>query len=248
MNLISYPRTAAELAELLKLGMSEVLRLLRENKLRVNLRGFLSYLFKTKNDDPEFVANANQSLLSWYEQRIQSGTGPAALAYHVSGVRALHGFTIQRVSYVRKLDRKQYKRERKNEFKSVRKAWAKEIAVKHASELEGAGIPKAEITRMAETGKLPTGYHVHHRVPLDDGGSNAYDNLILIRDDVEHRAVHGYYNPGEQRIVRLNYGETGEVALPMPPADTIVYPNIAKGYVSEPVPNVEFLRIFDEHR
>lgn len=245
MNFISYPRTAAELAELLKLGMSEVLRLLSENKLRVNLRGFLSYFFKTKNDDPDFLTGANESLLNWYEQRVQSGTGPAALVYHASGVRALHGFTIQRISYVRKLDRQQYKRERKSEFKSVRKAWAKEMGLKRAAELEGAGIPKVEITRMAETGKLPTGYHVHHRVPLDDGGSNDYDNLILIRDDVEHRAVHGYYNPGEQRIDRLSYGEVGDVALPMPPADTIVYPNIAKGYVSEPVPNVDFLGIFE---
>jgi len=245
MHFISYPRTAAELAELLKLGMSGVLRLLRENKLRVNLRGFLSHFFKTKVDDPDFIASANERLLSWYEQRIQSGTGPAALVYHASGVRALHGFTIQRVSYVRKLDRQQYKRERKNEFNAVRKAWVKEIGVKHASELEGAGITKAEITSMVETGKVPTGYQVHHRVPLDDGGTNAHDNLILIRDDVEHRAVHGYYNPGEQRIDRLDYGEAGEVALPMPPADTIVYPNIAKGYVSEPVPNADFLGIFE---
>lgn len=245
MHFISYPRTAAELADLVKLGMSEVLRLLRENKLRVNLRGFLSYFFKTKNDDPDFIASANESLLNWYDQRVQSGTGPAALVYHATGVRALHGFTVQRISYVRKLDREQYKHERKKEFNVVRKAWVKEIGAKHASELERAGIPKAEIARMVEIGKVPTGYQVHHRLPLDDGGTNEHDNLILIRDDVEHRAVHGYYNPGEQRIDRLNYGEAGEVALPMPPTDTIVYPNIAMGYVSEPVPNVDFLGIFE---
>lgn len=245
MNFISYPRTAAELAELLKLGMSEVLRLLRENKLRVNLRGFLSYFFKTKNDDPAFISSANEKLLTWYAERLESGTPPAALVYHRTGVRALHGFTIERISYARKFDRQQYEREREQEFRTIRPAWIREIGGKHAVELEVAGISRANVTRMVETGKAPLGYHVHHRIPLDDGGTNAYDNLILIRDDVEHRAVHGYYNPGEQRIDRMSYGETGEVALPMPPADTIIYPNIAMGYVSEPVPNVEFLGIFE---
>jgi hypothetical protein len=245
MHFITYPRTAAELADVLKLGMSEVLKLLRENKLRVNLRGFLSYFFKTKKDDPDFIVGANESLISWHEQRLESGTAPAALVYHASGVRALHGFTIERVSYVRKLDRRQYKRERKAEFNAVRKDWLKEIGIKYASVLSDAGIPDAEIVRMAQTGKGPTGYHVHHRLPLDDGGTNEYANLILIRDDVEHRAVHGYYNPGEQRINKMSYGEAGDVALPMPPADTIIYPNIAMGYVSEPVPNVDFLGIFE---
>jgi len=248
MHFISYPRTAAELAELLKLGMSEILRLLRENKLRINLRRFLGYLFKTKRDDPSFIADANEKLLSWYEERIQNGTGSAALVYHPRGVRILHGFTIQRVNYERKLDRQQYQYEREREFAAVRKRWIKEIGIKHAFELKAAGISKAEITDMVKTGKGPTGYHVHHRVPLDDGGTNAYDNLILIRDDIEHRAIHGYYNPGERRIELMKYGEAGEVALPMPPADTIVYPDIAKGYVSEPVPNVEFLETLNGHR
>lgn len=245
MHFISYPRTAAELADLLKLGMSEVLRLLSENKLRVNLKGFLSYFFKTKSDDPTFISNANEKLLNWYAARLEGGSAPAALVYHRTGVRALHGFTIERVSYVRKLDRQQYKFERKKEFEAIRPAWIREIGTKQAAELEAAGISRVDIARMVETGKVPLGYEVHHRLPLDDGGTNAYDNLILMRDDVEHRAVHGYYNPGEQRIKRMSYGEDGDVALPMPPADTIVYPNIAKGYMSEPVPNVKFLEIFE---
>lgn len=245
MHFISYPRTAAELAATLQLGLAEVLRLLRERKLRVNLRGFLGFFFKTKKDDPEFIENANEKLLTWYAERIESGNHPAALVYHPTGVRALHGFTIQRITYERKLDREVYRRERRYEFVVARKAWIKEIATQRAAELEGAGISLEAIARMVETGKAPAGYHVHHRLPLDDGGTNAVNNLILIRDDVEHRAVHGYYNPGEQRIDQMAYGQKGEIALPMPPEDTIIYPNPALGYVSEPVPNVEFLEIFE---
>lgn len=245
MHFISYPRTAAELAEALQLGMAEILRLLRERKLRVNLRGFLGFFFKAKRDDPAFVAQANEKLLTWYAERIKSGDRPAALVYHPTGVRALHGFTIQRIAYERKADREAYRHERRYEFVVARRAWIKEIATYRASELAGAGISPEAIARMASTGKTPAGYHIHHRLPLDDGGTNAFDNLILIRDDVEHRAVHGYYNPGEQRIDQLAYGQTGEVALPMPPHDTIIYPNPAVGYVSESVPNVEFLEIFE---
>jgi hypothetical protein len=244
MHFISYPRTAAELADLLKLGMSEVLRLLRENKLRVNLKGFLSHFFKSKSDDPVFVATANEKLLGWYAQRLEDGMSPAALVYHKTGVRALHGFTIERISYTRK-DRTRYKQERNGDFEAIRPAWIREIGAKHATELEAAGISQADIVRMVETGKAPLGYQVHHRLPLDDGGTNAYDNLILMRDDVEHRAVHGYFNPGEQRIKRMSYGEDGDVALPLPPKDTIIYPNIAKGYLSEPVPNVAFLEVYE---
>jgi hypothetical protein len=245
MHFISYPRTAAELAELLQLGMDEIVRLLRENRLRVNLRGFLGHFFKSKKNDADFVERANARLLAWFQARSDSGRGAAALVYHHTGVRALHGFTIERIPYLRKADRTVYKRERKDDFPKMRKAWLMRIAVANAAELEGAGISREDIDRMAATGKPPEGYQVHHRLPLDDGGTNAFDNLILMRDDVEHRAVHGYYNPGEQRIDQLKYGEQGEVALPLPPADTVVYPNEAMGYAAERVPNVEFLEIFN---
>lgn len=245
MHFISYPRTGAELAALLQLGMDEVLRLLHANKLRVNLRGFLRFFIKSKKHDPVFVARANEKLLAWFQARGEGGHGPAALVYHHTGVRALHGFTIERVAYCRKADRAVYVQERERDFPGVRKAWLMAIASTHAAELEGAGIARQDIAVMAATGKAPEGYQVHHRMPLDDGGTNAPSNLVLIRDDVEHRAVHGYYNPGEQRIDQLKYGEQCELALPMPPADTVVYPNPALGYAAERVANVEFLEIFN---
>lgn len=244
MHFISYPRTAAELAATLRLGFDEILRLLQQKRLRINLRGFLSYFFKSKRHDELFIQQANEKLLTWFTKRVEQGEGPAALVYHATGVRALHGFTIKRITYERKADRNAYKSQREKDFSRVRKAWLKKIAVSAAKELEAAGIPKDKIETMAREGKTPEGYQVHHRLPLDNGGDNNYANLIMIRDDVEHRAVHGYYNPGEQRIEQLQYGESGEVALPMPPADTVVYPNPARGYIAEPVPNVRFLELF----
>lgn len=243
-HFISYPRTAAELADTLKLGMEEILRLLRERKLRVNLRVFLRSFFKSNKGDRGHVIDANEKLLAWYANRLERGGSAAALVYHHTGVRALHGFTIQRITYERKADRSRYQAEREREFHVVRKGWIKEIATHRADELKGAGFSAEMVADMVRTGKPPQGYQVHHRIPLDDGGTNAHNNLILIQDNVEHRAVHGYYNPGEQRIKDLAYGDISDVALPMPPEDTVVYPNPSLGYVAEPLPNVEFLEIF----
>lgn len=248
---ISYPRTAAELRSALSLGYHEVLRLLRAKKMRVNLRGFLRHLFKENQHDDASIDQLNKKLVSWQEARDRAGQPCAALVYHHTGVRVLHGFTVNMVKYERKADRAVYIDERGREFTQARKTWLKTIASTHAQELRLAGLPLAEIEKMARFGKAPSDangkpYQVHHRIPLDDGGTNDPANFILMRADVEHRAVHGYYNPAELRIDRLAYGESAEVALPMPPSDTLIYPNPALGYVAEIAPHADFLDIYHE--
>jgi hypothetical protein len=252
MGFISYPRTAAELRAVLSLGYKEVVRLLRTKDLRVNLRAYLRHIFKENQYDVDEIDNLNKKLLDWQERRIDAGLPNAAIVYHHSGVRLLHGFSFKMISYERKADRAVYQKEREKEFEPIRKAWLKEIAVKYARELEDAGIPRSEISRMEKYGKAPLdangkAYQVHHRLPLDDGGTNDQKNFILIRNDVEHRAVHGYYNPAELRIDRLEYGGVADVALPMPPEDTIIYPNPALGYVTEIVPHADFIEIYHEY-
>lgn len=242
----TYPRTAAELRALLSLGLDEVRRLLRARSLRVNLRGFLSFLFKEKRYGESDLDRFNARLLQWQTEREAKGLRDSTLVYHHSGVRNLHGFRVEKIDYQKKADRTVYVRER-SQFNILRKEWIKMIGVEKAKELAAAGIPPNDIKRMADEGKTPLGYQVHHRIPLDDGGKNEPSNYILIRDDIEHRAVHGYYNPGELRIDRLAPGERAEVALPIPPADTVIYPNPARGYVAETVPNVEMLEVYDEH-
>lgn len=251
MGFISYPRTAAELKTVLSLGYQEVMRLMRANKLRVNLLGFLSHLFKENRYDEGAVDRLNERLLDWQAAREKAGLPDTAIVYHRTGVRSLHGFKIVKFEYQKKLDRQVYEKERYKEFRKAGKAWLMEIAQKHAATLEAAGIPKSEIERMAKFGERPMDangktYQVHHRIPLDDGGTNDPKNFILIRNDVEHRAVHGFYNPGELRIDQLANGEKAVVAFPMPPEDTIIYPNPALGYVSEIVSNTTLLEIFDE--
>ncbi|MBB1150800.1 HNH endonuclease [Myroides sp. NP-2] len=35
---------------------------------------------------------------------------------------------------------------------------------------------------------------VHHKLPLDDGGTNDFSNLVLIKNDPYHQALTNYQN------------------------------------------------------
>ncbi|MDR2092797.1 MAG: HNH endonuclease [Azoarcus sp.] len=244
MSLISYPRTAAALAALLKIPYRALLDLIRKQKVRVNIAEFMRALFKDQQNNDRFVAEANDRLMKWFEARRAAGDSDAAIVYHRSGVRLLHGFTIEKVSYTRKRDRNLYRKERSEFDSTVKGAWLREVARTHRAELLSAGLGDAQVDAMARDGKAPEGYQVHHRIPLDDGGTNAPDNLILMRNDVEHRAIHGYYNPGEKCIQQMAYGACGEVALPLPPRDAVIYPNPSRQWVAERRPSLDLYEIY----
>ncbi|WP_348273500.1 HNH endonuclease signature motif containing protein [Pantoea sp. SS70] len=44
----------------------------------------------------------------------------------------------------------------------------------------------SDLLRMKEGG-VPNGWSVHHKLPLDDGGTNAFDNLTLIQNEPYHK-------------------------------------------------------------
>ena len=209
------------------------------------IKDVVQALLKDRRNDVVFLDKVNAYLLLKHSNATKS-QAVVVIVYHHSGARTLRGFTYQPVSYTRKPDREQYKQERKEFDRTVRRDWLKHLGSKETEQLRAAGLMQNEITRMVEEGKPPDGYQVHHRIPLDDGGTNRWDNLILIKDNVEHRALHGYYNPAELRIRQLGYGETATVALPVPPIGTVIYPNPAMGYVSEAVGYADFLEMFDE--
>lgn len=67
-------------------------------------------------------------------------------------------------------------------------------------------------------------FHVHHRIPLQCGGSNAIENLSLLDSDIHFTLCHA----GDDRFINtLKEGEVCEVALTIPRADVHV---IAVGY------------------
>lgn len=211
------------------------------------IREMVQVLLKSRRADVAFLDRINAGLLSKHAGSGRADQVVVVTVYHPTGARNLRGFSYAPVTYTRKADREQYKRERQEFDRKARSAWLQDVARQQADQLRAAGVSPKEIERMAAEGKPPDGYQVHHRIPLDDGGTNQADNFILIQDNVEHRALHGYYNPAELRIRQLAYGETATVALPVPPSDTVIYPNPAMGYVSEAVGYLAFLEMFDEH-
>ena len=108
----------------------------------------------------------------------------------------------------------------RSRFKTVRKNFMKKLASDPATlaQMRTAGISEVEIARAAKGG-VPDGWQVHHKVPLDDGGDNAFGNLMLINNDPYHLAITNLQN---QLTNNLGAGETLPVQWPM--FNGIIYP------------------------
>jgi hypothetical protein len=206
------------------------------------IKEIVQVALRDRRNDATFLDKVNARLLQTH-----SVSSIPVTVYHHTGARNLTGVSYRRVEYTRKSDRALYRTERLEFDRKIRSDWLRDIGKDRSQELLAAGLSQQDINRMCAIGKAPDGYQVHHRIPLDDGGTNDSSNFILIKDNVEHRAMHGYYNPAELRIRLLADGETAVVALPVPPEDTLIYPNPAMGYVSESVGYSVFLEMFDEH-
>ncbi len=209
------------------------------------LRNLVRALLKDRRRDAAYLDRVCEALIARHRASTKPGSVSMIVLYHPAGARALHGFSHVAINYEKKTNREQYKAERAAFDRQHRKAWVKEIAVTHRDQLLAAGLTEAQITTMAKYGRTPDNYDVHHRLPLDDGGSNTPSNYLLLRSDIEHRALHGYFNPAELRVRLLASGEQAVVAFPQPPCDTVIYPNPALGYESRSVTYSEFLEVFD---
>lgn len=73
---------------------------------------------------------------------------------------------------------------------SVRGKFLKDLGANHEEELKQKGFSEDEIN-MIKAGKVPPGYQVHHKKSLDDGGTNQFDNLVLIDKD-SHSVITAY--------------------------------------------------------
>lgn len=102
----------------------------------------------------------------------------------------------------------------------IRKDFLQDLGTRNADDLRAAGMTDAQVARVA-SGRVPQGYQVHHLKPLDDGGTNSFDNLVLIRNDPDHMLVTNHQNA----VTRgMEPGDTRQVEWPMPAQPTTVWP------------------------
>ena len=106
----------------------------------------------------------------------------------------------------------------RNEFdSSTRKELLKDLS-KDTDNLKKAGFSTKDIIKL-QKGRVPDGWQVHHKLPLDDSGINTFDNMILIRNEPYHKVITNFQNSFAKQ---LTTGEVRTVNWPIPEGS--IYP------------------------
>ena len=83
---------------------------------------------------------------------------------------------------------------------------------KNVGYLKEEEFTEKDILKM-QNGRVPDGWQVHHKLPLDDSGTNSFDNLVLIKNEPYHKVITNYQNSFAKQ---LTVGEIKNVNWPMP--------------------------------
>ncbi|HCN8140667.1 TPA: HNH endonuclease, partial [Escherichia coli] len=71
--------------------------------------------------------------------------------------------------------------------KEFNKTVRKNFLIKLAKTSEASGRFNAEDLLRMRKGNVPLNYNVHHKLSLDDGGTNDFENLVLIENEPYHK-------------------------------------------------------------
>jgi hypothetical protein len=109
-----------------------------------------------------------------------------------------------------------------NGFKDGAKAqFIQHVAQTQPDELNRLGFSESQIKNMATKAKPPLGLEVHHRVPIECGGTNDFENLTLVREDVNKPLTEAQMAGTKG----LEYGQSRQVELLMTKQGTM-YPSL----------------------
>jgi len=131
------------------------------------------------------------------------------------------GWAVKQYTYTKR-ERDESARLRKefDEYNGVRGEYLKRLVDTHEAELRAAGLPDADIMRMRD-GYCPKNYQVHHKLSLDDEGTNEEDNLLLIRNQSEHTAITSTQN---RMTDGMRHGDSRVLDWPVPVRPYVIYP------------------------
>ncbi len=131
----------------------------------------------------------------------------------------MKGVSTKRIEY-RKRPRPEYADLRKQFDGGKRQEFLKRLASdpQQIKLLKDAGISETGLQKMRD-GRVPDGWQVHHKLPLDDGGTNDPSNLVLIKNNPAHQVL---TNAQSSLVGDLTEGQIRTVDFPVP--DGKVYP------------------------
>lgn len=103
---------------------------------------------------------------------------------------------------------------------TVREEFVKHLAADpdRSAKLKAAGLDDLDIQDLKD-GVQPAAYQVHHKLPLDDGGTNDFSNLILIKQHPYHKVI---TNAQNTMIRGMRPGDMRDLDFPVP--DGFIYP------------------------
>ncbi|WMW46622.1 T7SS effector LXG polymorphic toxin [Bacillus paralicheniformis] len=130
----------------------------------------------------------------------------------------LKNVKVKEITYTKR-DPAETKKLRSTFNGSVKKKFLKSLVndPQKLKQLKNAGLSDSDIARMQD-GLNPKGWQVHHKLPLDDGGTNSMDNLILMKNDPFHKAITNEQNaltrgltPGQTKKIKNWPIPSGEI-------------------------------------
>jgi len=132
----------------------------------------------------------------------------------------LRGVKTETISYTKR-SRAEYKELRRAFESKERGDFLRDLGNDPAkvAQLRKAGLNDAQIAKVAD-GKVPEGWEVHHKLPLDDGGTNAAENLVLIKKDPHHYTIS---NAQRAATKGMQEGDTRTIEWPIPQGS--IYPS-----------------------
>jgi len=170
--------------------------------------------------DGDSVLKSAKSSFRSTGYRPRSKKAPLLLK-HAIGLIEFSGWLFQEISWTKRLDeeREKFRVEFNNR---VRRKFLKTLA-KDKKLLRTSRFSEEDIERLKK-GQCPNGYQVHHKIPIDDGGTNDFDNLVLIKNTPYHETIHSAAQTYQSAINELKSGETVTVDFPVPEIGTKVWP------------------------
>jgi len=147
---------------------------------------------------------------------------------HAIGLVEFSGWLFKEIAWKKRFDeeREKFRTEFNNK---VRRKFLRSLAkdekllAKDEKLLADGRFSQEDIGRLRE-GKCPHGYQVHHKVPIDDGGTNDFSNLVLIKNTPYHETVHSRFQTYQMAINKLKPGEEITVDFPVPETGTKIWP------------------------